>query len=102
MPGPASDVSVFAEPTSQNQSRFFADMGLRTDPERMANARELVKRWNAFPELLDACNVALITLKDVHSRHARHKSFHSNRVESDSNDAIEILTAAIKAAESEV
>lgn len=62
-------------------------------------ARELVRRWNAFEEggsyagLLAACEVGEITLRDIASRHTSH-SFHNNRVHSDSYDAIDILKAA--------
>ena len=72
-----------------------------TGEDSKANATELVRRWNAFPELLEAYDVALITLKDIRGRHTK-SSFHNNRVESDANDAINILQAAIKAVESEV
>jgi len=65
--------------------------------EQLGNARLIA----AAPELLEACKVSEITLRDIAKRHESN-SFHNNRVHSDASDALDIIKAAIKAAESEV
>jgi len=75
---------------------------------RMKADKKMVKESEAHtrlvtvaPELLEACKVSEITLRDIAKRHESN-SFHNNRVYSDAEDALKILEAAIKAAESEV
>ena len=96
--------AFFVRIAETRDSFIFKAYG-HTGEDSKANATELVRRWNAFPELIEACRLGIHIISE---QHQSLQTIINNIAEITGNKPVivlqppDILQAVIEAAESEV